>query len=51
MKITSIKYNEDFDGTLEEAIVRATEINDEYQPAFGVSIEDANGYTLWTSDE
>jgi len=34
----SIKYKEAFDGTLANAIARASEPTDEYQPAFGTQI-------------
>lgn len=49
--ISSIKHTEEFSGTLQEAIARANEINEEYQPAYGVQIEDADGAVLWDSEE
>ena len=49
-KITSIKHTEDLDGSLDDAIARAQEINEEYQPAFGVQVE-LDGETVWDSEE
>lgn len=49
--ITSIKHKEQIDGTESDAIARAREINEEYQPACGVQVEDENGNTVWDSEE
>lgn len=49
--IKSVKIKEQFEGELEAAIVRAMEINDEYQPSFGVQVESEEGETLWDSEE
>ena len=49
--IRSVKINEEFAGELDAAIVRAVEINDEYQPSYGVQIENESGETLWDSEE
>lgn len=40
-KLCSIKRTESIDGSLADAIQRAREIDAEYQPAFGVHVEDA----------
>lgn len=49
--IKSIKTAPETRETLDAAIDRAREINDEYQPSFGVQIEDAAGETVWDSEE
>ena len=49
-QIKSVKIKQGFEGTLDEAIDRAIEINDEYQPSFGVQVEDESGETLWDSE-
>lgn len=49
--IRSVKINEEFEGTLADAIARATEINDEYQPAYGVQIDTESGETIWDSED
>lgn len=49
-QITSVKHWEKFDGTLEDAITRARQINDEYQPAWGTQIETDDGQIVWDSD-
>lgn len=49
--IKSVKRTEAFLGELEDAIVRAKEINSEYSPAFGVQIENSSGETVWDSEE
>lgn len=48
--ITSAKTSEDFSGTFDEAVARAKAINDEYQPAFGVQIEE-DGETVWDTED
>ncbi len=50
-KITSIKRTEEFTGELSGAIERAKEIDAEYQPAWGVQIEDATGDNVWDSED
>ena len=50
MKIISIKHIEEFTGTTEEAIARAKEINEEFQPAYGTQVED-DGETIWDSED
>lgn len=50
-QIRSIKHSEEFTGTLDMAIARAADINAEYQPAYGVQVEDAGGETQWDSEE
>lgn len=49
-RITSIKHSESFEGDLSDAIARAREIDEEYQPAFGVQVEDVDGVTVWDSE-
>jgi len=49
--IKSVKRTEAFLGELEDAIVRAKEINSEYSPAFGVQVENSSGETVWDSEE
>ncbi len=51
MKIYSIKCEEFFHGELEDAISRAKKIDEEYQPAYGVQIEDESGNILWDSED
>lgn len=41
--IRSVKHTEDHDGTWESAVERARVIEEEYQPAFGVAVEDTDG--------
>lgn len=36
--LTSIKHTETMTGTLREAIIRARAIDEDYQPAFGVTV-------------
>lgn len=50
-QIKSVKHNEEFTGELADAIARAIEINAEYQPSFGVQVEDESGDTIWDSEE
>lgn len=50
-KITSITHKETCNGTLDEAIERAKEVNAEFQPAYGVQVEDESGNTVWDSEE
>ena len=50
-QIRSIKYSEKFTGTLDMAIDRANEINAEYQPAYGVQVEDEDGLAVWDSED
>ena len=49
--IRSIKHTETYEGTLAEAIERARAIDTEYQPAFGVQVEDVSGATAWDSED
>jgi hypothetical protein len=35
---------------MNEAIERAKQIDAEYQPAFGVQVEDEDGNTLWSTE-
>ncbi len=51
LKITSIKRVEEWTGPMDGAIERAKQIDAEYQPAYGVQIEDEDGHTLWSSNE
>lgn len=48
--IKSIKTQAETAETLDAAIERAREIDAEYQPAFGVQIEGANGERVWDSE-
>lgn len=41
-RITSIKHTELFTGSFEEAVSRAIAIEEEYQPAYGVTVEDGD---------
>lgn len=51
-QISSIKHSEAFRGELAEAIERADAIEAEYQPAFGVQVEDEAGECVYdTADE
>lgn len=49
--IKSIKTAAETRETLDAAIERAREIEAEYQPAFGVQVEDADGETVWDSED
>ncbi len=49
-KLTSVKGTWDFDGSREEAIAKATEVQAEYQAAFGIDVEDEDGNTVATID-
>ena len=49
-KLTSVKGTWDFDGSEDEAIAKATEVQAEYQAAFGVAVEDEDGNTVATID-
>jgi hypothetical protein len=48
--ISSCKQHETHEGTLEEAIARAREINAEYQPAYGVEVRDANDFVHYSTE-
>jgi ABC-type cobalt transport system substrate-binding protein len=50
-EIKSVKVNEQFSGSLDDAIARAKEIRDEYAPAFGVQVETASGEEVYDSEE
>lgn len=49
--IKSIKTADETRATLTAAIERAQAILAEYQPAYGVQVEDADGETVWDSEE
>lgn len=49
--IRSIKTAAETRTTLVAAIERAKAILAEYQPAYGVQVEDASGETVWDSEE
>lgn len=49
--ITSVKHSEEFTGTIDAAIERAIEIYNEYQPAYGVQIENESEETQWDSED
>ena len=51
LAITSCKYSEEHEGTLEEAIARAKELDEEYQPAWGTQVVDQNGFVHFSTDE
>ena len=50
-RIESIKTKEQFSGSLEDAIVRANEIRDEYDPAFGVQVENESGDCVYDTED
>ena len=51
-RIVSTKiYQEDASSTLAEVIAKADAVNAEYQPAFGVQVEDENGYTVYDTED
>lgn len=49
--IKSIKTAAETRESLDAAIARAREIDVEYQPAFGVQVEDGDGETVWDSED
>jgi hypothetical protein len=49
--IISVKKDEIFVGSLDEAVKRARAIGEEYDPAYGVQIESENGIQIWDSEE
>lgn len=49
--ISSIKQTEKFNGTLDEAIDRAIALDEEYQPAFGVQVEDDDETILFSTED
>lgn len=49
--ISSIKKTEKFEGSFEEAIECAVEIYIEYQPAFGVQVENDDGEVLFSTED
>lgn len=48
--IWSVKAQETFTGTGEEAIARAQALDAALQPAFGTEVEDEDGITVWSSE-
>ena len=51
LTITSIKRVEEWTGPMDGAIKRAKQIDAEYQPAYGVQIEDEDGSIIWDSED
>ena len=49
-KLTSVKGTWEFEGTEDEAIEKANELQAEYQAAFGIAVEDEDGDTVATID-
>jgi hypothetical protein len=45
-KLISVKGTRTFEGTAEQAIAAAKAMDEELQPAYGVSVEDDNGDTV-----
>ena len=50
-EIHSIKHSVHFSGELDAAIELAIAIDEEYHPAFGVQVEDADGGTVYDTEE
>lgn len=49
-QIVSCKTRDSFTGDLEDAIAKAKEIAEEYQPAYGIRV-DLDGETVWDSEQ
>lgn len=49
--IISCKARETVTGTLADAIAAARRMDAEYQPAFGVTVEDEDGQTVFECNE